>query len=293
MREKLEYFFVVFIIKISKILPTKFTYKMFEFIGILLFYILKSRRNLAISNLKKALNLNEKEAYETTKKTFQSIAKTACESILIYNDKFDFEKNINEKEFIKKSFKEISKLSKGALLITAHFGNWEALSHYVAKIGYPQLVIAREGNNELIETKITKPSRQKFGNILAYKHEAMSKIVKQLKNGGLVGLLPDLNSGKGANGIKSNFFGMPCYTIKSVAAIVLKYQVPVIAIFLRRKNDGSYEPIIKKLEFTLSKDNEIDTKNIVQTCNDTIESVIRSAPEQWFWVHNRWKNYDE
>ncbi|ANE36352.1 lipid A biosynthesis lauroyl acyltransferase [Campylobacter iguaniorum] len=290
MREKIEYFLVLFVIKLSKIMPSKFIYFLLEKIAILLFYILKSRRNLAITNLKNGLNLNDQEAYKIAKQTFISVSKTACESILIFNDKFDFNKMINDKDIIKQTFQNLSS-NKSALIITAHFGNWEALSHYVAKIGYPQLVIAREGNNQLIETKITKPSRQKFGNILAYKHEAMSKMVKQLKNGGLIGLLPDLFAG-GANSIVTNFFGNRCRTTKSVASLVLKYQIPVIAIFFKRTQNGTYDPVIKKFDFELTGDKNLDTQNIVQACNDTIESVIRESPKQWFWMHNRWKNED-
>ncbi|MBR8463430.1 lysophospholipid acyltransferase family protein [Campylobacter sp. faydin G-24] len=288
MRERFEYFLALTLIKIAKILPINFIYKFFDTLAIFAFHALKSRRKLAISNLQKALNISYNKAYEITKANFQSIGITLAETLLIYNSRLNFECKIKNTNLIKEMFESIVSRGSGALLVTAHFGNWELLTQYAASIGYPQLIIGREGNNELIEQNLTLPFRQKFGNTLAYKHEAMSKIVKTLKSGSFAGILIDQHAG-GHNSVRNKFFNLECYTTKTIATLFLKYKPSVFFIFLRRCDDGRYEPVIKEAQFEIIGEKEIDTERITQICNDEIENVIKTAPHQWFWMHNRWR----
>ncbi|ASM40014.1 lysophospholipid acyltransferase family protein [Campylobacter sp. RM12327] len=287
MRENIEYLLVLFFIKCAKFMPKKFIYYFLDKVSLLLFYTLKSRRNLAISNLANAFkNLDENEIKNLAKETFRSLAKTVADCLLLIN------KRVKVEDFFNKSYEnEIKSLMQnvntGVLFFTAHFGNWEILTKYVAKLGFPQLVISREGNNTLIEKNITIPFRDEFGNKFAYKDEAMNKIVKALKKGEIVGILTDL---KLNNSILVPFFGRECYTAKTVGSLYLKYHPKIIPIFARRIDNGKYEIIVKEFpNLNLSGDKENDIKLITKTCNEIYEDIIKQSPEQWFWMHNRWK----
>ncbi|ASM38467.1 MAG: acyltransferase [Campylobacter sputorum] len=287
MRENIEYLLVLFFIKCAKFMPKKFIYYFLDKASLLLFYTLKSRRNLAISNLTHAFkNLNENEIKNLAKETFRSLAKTVADCLLLIN------KRVKVEDFFYKSYEnEIKSLMQnvntGVLFFTAHFGNWEILTKYVAKLGFPQLVISREGNNTLIEKNITIPFRDEFGNKFAYKDEAMNKIVKALKKGEIVGILTDL---KLNNSILVPFFGRECYTAKTVGSLYLKYHPKIIPIFARRLKNGKYEIVVKEFpNLNLSGDKEEDIKLITKTCNEIYEDIIKQSPEQWFWMHNRWK----
>ncbi len=284
MRQRLEYFATILAIKIARILPPVAIYFIFSTLAKLAFIILKRRKIQAINNLKMALNMSDSVATLTTKKCFLSIARSAAESILIFNDRFDFHKNITNIDEMREFFARFTAQSGGKIIITAHFGNWEALSHFAAILGYPQLVIAREGNNELIEKNIVRPSREKYGNTLAYKHEAMSKMVKTIKNGGLVGILPDLNSGA-TNSLRASFFGKKCWTTKTIASLALKYGISLAIMGFKRLENGKYECIFKNIDYSG------DELAIAQMVNDELEMLIKTAPEQWFWPHNRWREY--
>ncbi|ASM35113.1 acyltransferase [Campylobacter sputorum subsp. bubulus] len=289
MREKFEYFLVLLLIKIAKIIPNRFVYVLLDKISILFFYTLKSRRNLAISNLSYAFkDLNEDEIKNLTKETFISLGKTTADCLLLVNKKIELESLFDEPQKYEDLIKNTLNNGKnGILFFTAHFGNWEILTKYVAKIGFPQLVISREGNNTLIEKNITIPFRDEFGNKFAYKDEAMNKIVKALKKGEIVGILTDL---KLNNSILVPFFGRECYTAKTVGSLYLKYHPKIIPIFARRLKNGKYEIVVKEFpNLNLSGDKEEDIKLITKTCNEIYEDIIKQSPEQWFWMHNRWK----
>lgn len=291
MREKIEYLIVLFFIYLFKFIPLNVAYFIFDKLGILLFYILKSRKKIALLNLRNAYSdLTDNEIYNIAKENYRSIARSVTEILFLLNDRVNIDDFVvNKNEAIEK-LNDITKNNKnGIIFTTAHFGNWEFLAHFIAKVGFPMLAIGREGNNGLIEQNLTLPFRQKFGNLLVYKHEAMMKMLKTIKSGKNVGILIDQKAGN-INSVNTTFFQNPCTTSKSIASLKLKYNPLIILAFLRRNKSGKYEILIENTpNFTFTNDKNQDIINITQTINNIFEKVVRTAPQQWFWMHNRWK----
>ena len=288
MREKIEYFIVLSIIKISKFLPKFAVFALLKFFAVILFWVLKSRRKLAINNILAAYkDFDFKKAKSLAKANFISISQTVAEVLLLINDRINLDDVMQNGESAVKKVKELTKNNKnGIIFVTAHFGNWEFLAHYFATKGFPVSVVGRYGNNSLIEDNITFPFRHKFGNDLIYKDDAMRNMIKLLKNHGNLGILTDQKTGN----FKAEFFGRECYTTKSVATLFLKFNPVIIPIFAKRIDKTKFEIIVEKfpeIPSNLSK-NEAELF-ITQTCNDIFENIVRSAPEQWFWMHNRWR----
>lgn len=288
MREKIEYFIVLSIIKISKFLPKFAVFALLKFFAVILFWVLKSRKKLAINNILAAYkDFDFKKAKSLAKANFISISQTVAEVLLLINDRINLDDVMQNGESAVKKVKELTKNNKnGIIFVTAHFGNWEFLAHYFATKGFPVSVVGRYGNNSLIEDNITFPFRHKFGNDLIYKDDAMRNMIKLLKNHGNLGILTDQKTGN----FKAEFFGRKCYTTKSVATLFLKFNPVIIPIFAKRIDKTKFEIIVEKfpeIPSNLSK-NEAELF-ITQTCNDIFENIVRSAPEQWFWMHNRWR----
>lgn len=288
MREKIEYFIVLYVIKISKFLPKFAVFALLKFFAVILFWVLKSRRKLAINNILAAYkDFDFKKAKSLAKANFISISQTVAEVLLLINDRINLDDVMQNGESAVKKVKELTKNNKnGIIFVTAHFGNWEFLAHYFATKGFPVSVVGRYGNNSLIEDNITFPFRHKFGNDLIYKDDAMRNMIKLLKNHGNLGILTDQKTGN----FKAEFFGRECYTTKSVATLFLKFNPVIIPIFAKRIDKTKFEIIVEKfpeIPSNLSK-NEAELF-ITQTCNDIFENIVRSAPEQWFWMHNRWR----
>ena len=288
MREKIEYFIVLSVIKISKFLPKFAVFALLKFFAVILFWVLKSRRKLAINNILAAYkDFDFKKAKSLAKANFISISQTVAEVLLLINDRINLGDVMQNGESAVKKVKELTKNNKnGIIFVTAHFGNWEFLAHYFATKGFPVSVVGRYGNNSLIEDNITFTFRHKFGNDLIYKDDAMRNMIKLLKNHGNLGILTDQKTGN----FKAEFFGRECYTTKSVATLFLKFNPVIIPIFAKRIDKTKFEIIVEKfpeIPSNLSK-NEAELF-ITQTCNDIFENIVRSAPEQWFWMHNRWR----
>lgn len=288
MREKIEYFIVLSIIKISKFLPKFAVFALLKFFAVILFWVLKSRKKLAINNILAAYkDFDFKKAKSLAKANFISISQTVAEVLLLINDRINLDDVMQNGESAVKKVKELTKNNKnGIIFVTAHFGNWEFLAHYFATKGFPVSVVGRYGNNSLIEDNITFPFRHKFGNDLIYKDDAMRNMIKLLKNHGNLGILTDQKTGN----FKAEFFERECYTTKSVATLFLKFNPVIIPIFAKRIDKTKFEIIVEKfpeIPSNLSK-NEAELF-ITQTCNDIFENIVRSAPEQWFWMHNRWR----
>ncbi|PSM51726.1 lipid A biosynthesis lauroyl acyltransferase [Campylobacter blaseri] len=290
MKKKIEYFLVLTLIKISKILPIKANYYLFDKIGSFMFKVLKKRRNDAISNLRLIFNdLSEQEIEDLAKRNFKSIAITACECLLLLNKKIEVIDLIENIEEATKSIKQAFTDNKnGFIVIAAHFGNWEILPKFASKLGFSQLLISKKGNNELIEENITSLFRNDERVEIIDKEGATGKIIKRLRSGGVVGLLTDLKTS--ANMAIIPFLGKDAMTVKTVGTLYVKYQPKIVPLFAKRVASGKYEVIVKEFpEIKLSDDKEQDIIDIIKMCNDVYGEIIMENPEQWFWVHRRWK----
>ena len=235
---------------------------------------------------------SEDEIEKLALASYESLSITIAEIILMLNDKLDFDSMINDKEeFLAKLNLYTKDAQNGVIIITAHFSNWELAAQFLPRNGYPMIAIGREGNNKLIEKNLTKPFRERYGNKNIYKNKAMMSIIKGLKKAKNIGLLIDQKSG-GKSSIKAKFFGLPADTTTSIAVLKLKYNPLIIPIFTPRDKNGKYNSVvIEPIEYIAAEESNKSKKieKMTQRYNDIFEEVIREYPEQWFWMHNRWR----
>lgn len=285
-KEKIEYAVVKFFVWFLGLLPNKTIYKITYFVAMVFFRLEKRRSTLTIKNLTLAFpDKSKEEIYNLAKKSYESLSMTLAEIIMLLNDKINLEDKILNQEVTLEKLKALTKEKKnGVVFVTAHFSNWELLAQFLPKNGYPMMGIGRKGNNQLIEDNFTTPFREKYGNTNIHKKNAILKIVKVLKKNGCIGLLIDQKAGSD-EGIKASFFGEPADTTTSVATLKLKFNPIIIPMFIARESDGNYSLIIKD-----TKEEENSTiESLTQEYNDILEEVIKAYPEQWFWMHNRWR----
>lgn len=293
MKETIEYYALKSLIWIVGFLPNSAVYSIVKSIAKLFYKYEKRRSTLTKKNLKLAFpNKSEDEIEKLAKEAYESLAITVAEIVLMINDKLDYESLINNKEETLKKLKKYTKDAKnGVIIITAHFSNWEFAAQFLPLNGYPMIAVGRKGNNKLIEKNFTTPFRERFGNKNVHKKEAMINIVKALKSSKNVGLLIDQKSG-GKSSIKAKFFGVDADTTTSIATLKLKYNPVILPIFMPRDEQGKYTPlIIEPVEYLAQE--EIDKEKkialMTQRYNDIFEELIKEYPQQWFWMHNRWR----
>ena len=285
MGEKFAYFLLRSFIVVSGILPKSWVYFFIKQVSLLFYHVSKRRREITISNLQKAFpEKNKDEVLKLSKEVFIALSKTISEILFMLADKFDIDVAvINKEEALAKLQSLEKKNTIGRIVITAHFSNWELAAHFLAKHGYPMLAVGREGDNNLIDQQLTIPFREKYGNRSVYKKRAAISIVKALKRDEIVGVLIDQKV-DAKEGVKVTFFNRDVYTTSIVATMKDKFDVQVVPIFLARVGEGKYRLIVGD---PIGEKSDIVT--MTQTYNDAIEEIVREYPEQWFWMHNRWK----
>jgi len=281
----LVYCFYIFL----NILPQKLSLKIGRLLGVLFYKIDKKHRKHTLNNLKIAFpDKSEKELNDISVKFYKNLGMVFVEIFRL--DKYN-ESNIDY--FVESNFESIKNIygKQGILLLTAHFGNWELLAKTFGLKGYKGSVLARPLDNIYIE-KILYRLRTASGNKVIYNREnAVKNIISALNARGIVGFLPDENASKRI-GVFADFFGIKACTMPGMANIAAKTKLPVIPAFIVRINekDSKHRLIIEPpLDIKYTGDRKTDTMNILKIFNEKIEDIIKQYPEQWFWIHNRWK----
>jgi len=182
---------------------------------------------------------------------------------------------------------------KGVIYLTGHIGAWELSSYAHALYGFPLHYMARPLDNGPLD-KMVNEYRGKSGNQPVYKNEAARTMMRVLKDAGTLGILADQNTMPG-EGIFVDFFGKPACTTTGIARVALHTDAAVVPGYAYwdenlRKYRLRFEP---PMELVRSGDAERDIRENTQRFTKVIEEIIRKYPEQWAWVHARWKNRPE
>ncbi len=197
--------------------------------------------------------------------------------------RFDFE----TAEF--QAYREAKAAGRGVLMPTAHIGNWELLLSGFALQYEPIYFTARKLDNPLID-KMFADMRAKFGSRQFYKSDSAKEVLKALRSGESVGVLPDVNTGLN-EGVFVPFFGVPACTTSGVARLAIRANAlifPMFAIW----DEGESRYVVyngKPIEPSRSGDREADVLETTAAFTAEIEKIIRRFPEQWLWIHKRWK----
>ncbi|MBT4879652.1 MAG: lauroyl acyltransferase [Alphaproteobacteria bacterium] len=177
---------------------------------------------------------------------------------------------------------------KPGIFFSGHVGNWELGALSIMRYGFPLHVVYRSANNPLIDWLI-RFSRTKASNLTFVPKgpEGAKKLLKALKQGQHLGLLLDQ---KMNDGISVPFFGKEAMTAPAAAQFALKYDTPLVPIFVERLQGPKFHIVIyPPLEIKKTGNQEQDVLRIMEQVNETLEQWIRKHPGQWLWLHNRWK----
>jgi KDO2-lipid IV(A) lauroyltransferase len=183
---------------------------------------------------------------------------------------------------------EALKKNRGLLMFGGHFGNWELQAIAFSLLVAPALVLYRILDNRFLE-QLVLFVRSSTGNQLLSKRLAMRPMLRILQNRGIVGLLIDQNWAW-QEGVFVDFFGRPACTSDGLAVLARHTEAPVIPAFLVRLEDGRYRLVIgKEVELVRTEDRDHDVLVNTQHFTGIIEDMVRKYPDQWLWVHQRWK----
>jgi len=178
---------------------------------------------------------------------------------------------------------------KGVLYLTGHIGAWELSSFAHALYGFPLHYMARPLDNKPLDAMVNE-YRGLSGNKPIFKNESARVMLRILKEAGTVGILADQNTMPG-EGVFVDFFGTPACTTTGIARVALHTDAAVVPGYAvwdenLRKYRLRFEPPV---ELVRTGDAERDIAENTQRFAKVIEEIVRKYPEQWVWIHARWK----
>jgi KDO2-lipid IV(A) lauroyltransferase len=268
--------------------PRTWTAKMADFLGGMLFCVDKKHRGIAIGNLTYAFGCQKQpqEIKKIARKVFINLMQVVFEigwSLQLNESHFAEHFKIEGYHHIKNAYEK----GRGVLALTAHFGNWELLTIIAAMIQFPLNIVVRPLDFKPLDHFIFN-LRTRYGGKIIPKQRSFRTIIRCLNRGEMVALLMDQNV-DWYEGVFVDFMGHRACTGKGLALLALRTGAPVVPVFMIRGKTGfraEFGPEISTVKTgDMQKDIEINT----QEYNKVIENVIRRYPDQWFWIHQRWK----
>jgi KDO2-lipid IV(A) lauroyltransferase len=177
---------------------------------------------------------------------------------------------------------------KGAILVSAHFGNWEAAGARLAAEGISVAVVARDASDASVAAMIN--SSRAGLQLKVIGRDDGRAMLRHLRGNGVLAILPDQHSNE--DPICVNFLGRPAWCAKGPAVLALMTGCAVVPGFGLRDPDGSLRAYcLPEIPLPEATDREQAVSELMQRIYDVIGAEITAHPEQWLWFHNRWKEY--
>ena len=264
--------------------------------GLLLtaFLLLKRMRKFAMETLTLALGKEKsrQELERICKQCFLNLGKGFIElSYFVWHPKMITQKmtfRSKSQEYLDAALKE----NKGVVAVTAHFGNFSLMFAYLAQMGYPTNAIMRPSRDEKLEKPLLA-LRNKIGLKTIHsapKHVCVSRTLHALRDNEIVLIPLDQNHGSKA-GVFVEFFGRPSGTAVGPVIFAMRTGSPILPIFTVRSGEDTHEVIVEPHFYLETKSSDEETIQFnIQKITTIIERYIRQYPQEWGWMHRRWKS---
>lgn len=287
MKNIFSYLLFLLFINIIKVLPYSLCKKLATGLGILLYNLLKGRNKIIRNNLSKAFpgEYTEEEREELIKKIYRNLGMTFIEFMLLEkltNDEINSYISVEGKE----NLDNIKKDGKGVILYTAHFGNWEWQGAHFSIKDYPVVAIARDQNNPFFNKRINKIRRSKNVEMIP-RDGALRKIIKSLHKGKYLYILGDQNARR--RGWQIDFFGRKASTYTGPVRLASSTGAYILPVFMAREDWMKHKIFIYPPYQIEKGSSKKEQQEDLQYLTELTEKVISKYPDQWFWLHRRWK----
>ncbi|MBM3251811.1 MAG: hypothetical protein FJZ11_03415 [Candidatus Omnitrophica bacterium] len=290
-KRKLGRYSFSFSFLIIRFLPERLVYVFADFVAKLGFLLARKKRQNALESLNIAFG-KEKDTSEIrriAKASFEYMARGVLEllHIIFHPDKIKQKVIIEGKDNLDKALAE----GKGAVCVTAHFGNFPLMLVKFADEGYQTYAIMRNMRDPQMED-IFQEKRTKLGIKTIYSNprtQCVNESIKVLRNNGLLFMQLDQNFGSG--GVFVDFFGTKAATATGPVIFAMRTGAPILPVFIIRNKDNTHKIIIEPPLHLEEKDTrEATIVTSVARITKIIEGYIKKYPEEWGWIHRRWKS---
>jgi KDO2-lipid IV(A) lauroyltransferase len=273
---------------IGRALPRPIGLALFSFFGWICYYILGTDRRLTVQNLTFIFGneWSKKKIRSVARAVFTSQGKNLFDAVHLGAAKADvFDKIVSHDSLY--GVAQACGRGKGIVAITAHLGCFEMLLHLFARRGLNCFAIGRAFKNPDVDETV-RMMRSGPGIEYIDRSESTRKIVRLLQHGKVMGVLIDQDTN--LEGVFADFLGHPAFTPSSAVRFAMKLGIPIfVSVTARMPGNKHHVYVSDEIIPVNTGDPKADLVANIQKINDIISEYIRKHPEQWVWMHERWK----
>jgi KDO2-lipid IV(A) lauroyltransferase len=292
-KELIEYALARLLLQTFGFMPRTMAHRAARMLAWLGFHLARRQRRAGLQNLRMAMpGLSDKERRRILSGCFQNLGR-----LLVEFSHFPALNKSNISQYVfhdgLEYYLEGIRRGRGIIFMTAHFGAWELSSFAHSLYGYPLKFIVRPIDNSRVDELICR-YRTRGGNRPIQRRSAGRDILKALRENEAVGILFDQNTTRD-EGIFVDFFGIPAATTAAIATFALRTGAAVLPGFLiweesQGKHRLRFDPPVELIN---TGDLAHDVLENTKIFNRILEDYVRKYPEQWLWIHRRWKTRPE
>lgn len=258
-------------------------------VGRVIWHIVPKRRKLALANISKRLELPHDRAMELARKAFAHNVQSFSEAVLVKRFPFD-QSNAHLRIESQELLHSMTHSPRPIVGVTAHFGAWELLASLLGDFGdKPAVVVARRSKKPTVNEFIKYLRGKKGATVLDHRNASLS-VLRCLRKNGIAAFLVDHNTNR-QEAMFLPFLGLNAAVNFGPAVLAIRGKALVMPIFLVREKNDTYLlrvfPALDTLELSGSFQDKIEA--VVRFYTQAVETIVKEYPEQWFWMHDRWK----
>lgn len=271
------------------LLPLGWAQRVGDALGELGFRLARSERRKALASLGLAFpELSPLERLGLARRTFRHLGRCALEIACAAKIAPRLEQFMEWPAEDRALMESVLARKKGVVFVTGHIGNWELMGSRVARAGFPVRAVAKEMTDARMTAFADRFRAQgQVHSIWRGQPGAVKKILRALKDGELLTLLIDQDTR--VQNVFVPFFGRLAATPRAAADFSLRMGAPTMVAWCHRRKDGGYRIHMREVLHPTTGDREQDTLALTAALTSELERAIRAAPEQWVWMHQRWK----
>ena len=289
MVEWLEFFSVWLLVQVFGLLPRPLSRRLGAAVGALAYIVLGRLRSVGERNLELAFpSLDGKERTQLLKKLYRNLGWQMAEFCQMPSYT-----RANSARFLRceglDHYVKAQSAGRGVLIVTGHLGAWELSSFYHSLMGYPMSMVIRRLDNARLDRYVNR-IRCLHGNRVLHKDDFARGLIGAMRKGETVGILMDTNMTP-PQGLFVDYFGHAACTASGLARVAAKTGAAVLPGFMvwEEAEQAYVLRFGEQLELSSTVDAEADVIANTQLCTAAIENWVWRYPDQWLWVHRRWK----
>jgi KDO2-lipid IV(A) lauroyltransferase len=296
---RVEFAVVWTLYQLTRLLPMPVIRGVIRLLELPLFLFFGRRRRITLDNIRHALGADhsEVEIEGIARASFRSFCLTVPEVVKLR----DHLRRPDAQTWMERLDADLSPLfrkarrihdeSRGCIFVTPHLGNWELLPYVSAAVGIPLVVVVRPLDNEYLE-RLLYESRAGTGQVFIPKRNSLLPLQQLLNQGKSIGMLPDQSTMKG---LSVPFFGRLAWTTPVPALLAIRNRRPIVVVACCRGGASGWEGFVSDPiwpgEYASYESEKNELIRLTTEMTAAMETVIRRYPDQYFWMHNRWKTY--